>query len=320
MSARGSSSPRRIKYAKPDKRPKARAARRSERDWKDLERVWAGKGNRGLPPIAIRDKQTQAGRQLRQLTREEAYVRRKTPLEEDAVNPITKRNVEQLAKATAAALSAAKDPNDAAYLRDAPSPDQFGLPSDWSLERVTRQVLAKDNYYVGPCRKKQGGKLRPNLRSLKEVYECLYTDKKRGTPFCRGNKDFPPSACAPTKAARAARAAARPRAREAELQVPLVLELPEVANILTDAMRYVADLGNAARENPQNPDLQQLAARTQVLFENFDNDAGYDFGLDLNPALDLLGAVVAGSPPSEADADALVDLYMDPGFMAGPPW
>jgi hypothetical protein len=136
---------------------------------------------RGLPPIKRLSQGLGEQRGvLRQLTREEAYSRRNAPLDagyDDALNPLSQKVVEEL---------------EAERVAGSPSPARFRLPRGWNLKRVERQILAKDNFYTGSCKKPGGRKLRPNLRSLKEVYECLYTDRKRKTAFCRGSPDYNP--------------------------------------------------------------------------------------------------------------------------------
>lgn len=206
------------------------------------------KSPRGLPPILLEGEDTtQTGRPLKQLSRRQAYGERIAPLSREEykffVNPITRKQAVRLRKDS---------------VDGSPDPETFDLPADWKLERRPRRVVAKDNYYVGPCKKPGGKKRKPNLRSLSQVYECYYTENLARIPFCRGHPKYQPD-CAVT----GERPPQRRVSRQAE---PMLLPLPEELPFL-NAEGIQAALGELADDASRGRFDQNDANRVEELRE-----------------------------------------------------
>lgn len=205
---------------------------------------------RGLPRIELGPgRQVEQSGGLRQLDKEEAYKYRDRPVPRAVVNPISANQRVKL-NATVAG---------------APDPEEFALPRNWKVTRRERIVPAKDNIFHGSCRKRNqdgslGKKDKPRLRSLAEVYECLYTERKRNTPFCNGNPQ-PPCDELYTQASRTQLA---PRiAGRARLQSPPAAAAAE--ELLLDIDAYQRSLDQAIQRTERagvpDPGLAELVAQ-----------------------------------------------------------
>lgn len=177
---------------------------------KEVRAYLRRRGRHGAPPIGGElisegyksKKYTQKGGN--RLSKQEVYKEQKNAIKQKAVNP-------------AGPLKRIREINNAR--EDAPPIKKFQLPDEWELQRTVRKIPTVDNLYYGPCGPKQN---KPRLRSLTQVYKCLYTDDMKNKKFCLGNPVGPCEAS--TVKTRRARSPARVNLSDLEIPEDIGLD------------------------------------------------------------------------------------------------
>ena len=153
---------------------------------KQTKRYLKQRKTHGLPPIGgpiiARGKKVETQRGGAPLDKRQAYRQQINPLVGDRVNPTAPQK--RIVRIKGAPPGS-------------PNVKKFGLPDTWQLKRTVRNIPTVDNIYYGPCGKEGGPQNKPRLRSLTDVYKCLYTtdmryktgkNKGKIVKYCKGGE------------------------------------------------------------------------------------------------------------------------------------